>query len=92
MIHVYLHAWSHNLKHIHRAGLYKILNNNIDKIPVLVWHFHTQLSHMAQIFLEELLTSRTLINMLTLLVNNGLPVKNIQGEKMITKSDQSLLL
>ena len=30
--------------------------------------------------------------MLTLLVNNGLPDKNIQEEKMITKSDQSLLL
>lgn len=79
---------SHNLKHIHRAGSYKILNNNIDKIPVLVWHFlHTAVLYGTDISGGNSLTSRTLINMLTLLVNNGLPVKNIQGEKMITKSD-----
>lgn len=51
---VHIHVWSYNLKHMHVIGLYTLLINNIDKIPVLVWHFHTQMFHMVQLFLVEI--------------------------------------
>lgn len=39
---------------MHIIGLYVLLINNINKIPVQVWHFHTQMFHMAQLFLVEI--------------------------------------
>lgn len=74
-------------------GPYTLLIKSIDQLvtcPGLAFS-HTAVSYGTDISGGNSLTSRTLISMLTLLVNNGLPVKNMKGEKM-TKSDQLQLL
>lgn len=53
---------------------------------------HTDVSYGTVISGGNSLTSRTLINMLTFLVNNVLPVKNIKREKMTVKFGQLLFL